>query len=606
MHHNKIRFIIIPHIISVSNYIHINKMPLPDSRKALEATSKRLIGASSAVSETLEKKKKKKISKNDIVYVQSRTWPGINKSGGVARVSKVHKGGNSIKYDVTYVLGGREEQVDEAFVTLKDDNNTMLSSSRAAEKKRHTRQRRAATNPTKPNSAAADTIYNDEELKNANIPEDILQWARLSNPKKGKVKSSPGTPAAKKKTKNKHDPPTSVVHSASGLFPQEVTVIGCGLSDVNGVYKKEDNGGFPTYAKRGMLKRQVVLYKLTGPPTRGTWFIGYSHAASDDCLCLYYSKAGRNVPPKDGWESYSSTREECGHTVPKLTYRSGGNLNAMGNDIILRITPYLNSKELLNLALTCSRFGGTREKQNSSDYNPFTWSLMEEAARQIINSAKEEERNTLPRYNAESWLSVNSELELLRSPLAFDTLFGDDLDYVDGDKTRMRAIGGSLRTGISNHIMRGGKHYVSINAQIDQTNYQEEITAGAVNLLAGVMRPVNGEYRSKSWRSYSPLRDKYWPELLAQRNVRWSKSRINCCMYESRTGRSCWSDWQTSNLRTNGPGIPYNYSNSWVGSERCDDESELGMLLDLDEGTLSVYKDGRKLGVLMNVSSFIF
>lgn len=164
-----------------------------------------------AASKTTEKKEKK-ISKNDIVDVQSRTWPGINKPGGVARVTKVHEGGNSTKYDVAYVLGGREKQVDEAFVTLKNDNNlstieddpdeSMLSTgTRSAEKKRPTRQRRAAT---KPESAAAVPIYNDQELKNANIPEDVLQWAGLPNPKKGKgkkAKSSPGTPATKKETK---------------------------------------------------------------------------------------------------------------------------------------------------------------------------------------------------------------------------------------------------------------------------------------------------------------------------------------------------------------------------------------------------------------------
>jgi len=109
--------------------------------------------------------------------------------------------------------------------------------------------------------------------------------------------------------------PTSVAISS---FPREVTVVGCGLPEVNGIYLKEDDGdSFPTYKKQGMWKRQVVLYKLTGPPLGGTWLIGY-HAESDDCLCLYYSNADRNVPPKDGWESYSS---ECGqHTVPKLTY----------------------------------------------------------------------------------------------------------------------------------------------------------------------------------------------------------------------------------------------------------------------------------------------
>ena len=176
-------------------------MPAPEAAAAPSS-------AAAAASDTTEKEKK--ISKNDIVNVQSRTWPGINKPGGVARVTKVHEGGNSIKYDVSYVLGGREKQVDEAFITLKDDNNlstiqedpdeSMLSTgTRSAEKKRPMRQRRAAT---KPESTVAVPIYNDEELKNANIPEDVLQWAGLPKPKKGKKgKASPGTPAAKKETK---------------------------------------------------------------------------------------------------------------------------------------------------------------------------------------------------------------------------------------------------------------------------------------------------------------------------------------------------------------------------------------------------------------------
>ena len=275
--------------IAICN-IHINKMPLSDSRAILEAPSKRFIGASSAVSETTEKKEKK-ISKNDIVYVQSRTWPSVDKPGGVARVLKVHEGGNSIKYDVIYVLGGREKQVDEAFVTLKDDINLSL-------------------------------IDEDpDESMLLSVSEDILQWAGLPNPK------TPGTP--------------DLLTSASGLFPQEVTVVGCGLSEVNGTYRKEDNGGFPTYTKQGTWKRQVVLYKLTGPQSGGSWFIGYNHAGSDDCLCLYYSNADRNVPPKDGWESYSSAREVEGHTVPRLTYSNPLGLDNLPDEFFKHIATYL-------------------------------------------------------------------------------------------------------------------------------------------------------------------------------------------------------------------------------------------------------------------------
>lgn len=37
---------------------------------------------------------------------------------------------------------------------------------------------------------------------------------------------------------------------------------------------------------------------------------------------------------------------------------------------------------------------------------------------------------------------------------------------------------------------------------------------------------------------------------------------------------------------------------TWDGREGISSGDELGMLLDLDEGTLSVYKNGRKLGVM--------
>jgi len=181
---------------------------MPAPRLAAPSEAAATSSATTSTHQTTEKKEEK-IGQGDIVNVQSRTWPGINKPGGVARVTKVHEGGNSIKYDVSYVLGGREKQVDEAFVTLKDDNNlstiqedpdeSMLSTgTRSAEKKRPMRQRRAAT---KPESSAAVPIYNDEELKNANIPEDVLQWAGLPQPKKGKKGKAPGTPAAKKETK---------------------------------------------------------------------------------------------------------------------------------------------------------------------------------------------------------------------------------------------------------------------------------------------------------------------------------------------------------------------------------------------------------------------
>ena len=36
----------------------------------------------------------------------------------------------------------------------------------------------------------------------------------------------------------------------------------------------------------------------------------------------------------------------------------------------------------------------------------------------------------------------------------------------------------------------------------------------------------------------------------------------------------------------------------WEGRERCRASDTIGMLLDLDEGTLTVYKNNRRLGVM--------
>lgn len=67
------------------------------------------------------------ITKGSIVVVESRTWPGSNKPGGVARVTAVHnehETGTPRTYDVSYVLGGKEKGVEEEYVQLQSSNDT--------------------------------------------------------------------------------------------------------------------------------------------------------------------------------------------------------------------------------------------------------------------------------------------------------------------------------------------------------------------------------------------------------------------------------------------------------------------------------------------------
>ncbi|KAL7486337.1 LOW QUALITY PROTEIN: hypothetical protein ACHAW6_011928 [Cyclotella cf. meneghiniana] len=84
------------------------------------------------------KKKYRETTKFDVgtvVFVETRTWAGINKPGGVARVTKVHlptrndlrdsdedNENNCTKYDVAYILETRREKmVDEHFISLYTD-----------------------------------------------------------------------------------------------------------------------------------------------------------------------------------------------------------------------------------------------------------------------------------------------------------------------------------------------------------------------------------------------------------------------------------------------------------------------------------------------------
>jgi hypothetical protein len=55
----------------------------------------------------------------DIIAVKPRTWPGINKQGGIAKVIKVNEDNS---YDVSYVLGGKEKRVDAVFCSIHDDS----------------------------------------------------------------------------------------------------------------------------------------------------------------------------------------------------------------------------------------------------------------------------------------------------------------------------------------------------------------------------------------------------------------------------------------------------------------------------------------------------
>ncbi len=61
-----------------------------------------------------------------VVNVEARHWPGINKPGGVARITRVIRDNTRptiTQYNVAYILGGTEKRVDGTFVSVLNEMN---------------------------------------------------------------------------------------------------------------------------------------------------------------------------------------------------------------------------------------------------------------------------------------------------------------------------------------------------------------------------------------------------------------------------------------------------------------------------------------------------
>ena len=177
----------------------------------------------------------------------------------------------------------------------------------------------------------------------------------------------------------------------------------------------------------------------------------------------------------------------------------------------------------------------------------------------------------MPDYEGDNWLYKYNYLQLLRVPLAFDQLV-DTIDYVEGNNSRVVNRQGSWATAFSNNIMMAGKHYVSFDA------------CYSTDLLLGVMRPGKAMQGAKGY----PLSESFYEHFTQREGSEQYNNTVNCCMYYSFSGHCYSHDWVEGDSDRN----------EWDGMERLSSSFKIGLLLDLDEGALSVYKNGRKLGVM--------
>ena len=244
-------------------------------------------------------------------------------------------------------------------------------------------------------------------------------------------------------------------------------------------------------------------------------------------------------------------------------------IDSFSNDIVIRFASYLCSRDLVNLSLTCRRFGSSKVDGLS---------LAETTARQIICNAKEDERNALPKLADQTYIEVYSELEQLRAPRIFDQLIGKEISYVDDDKSLVEcSTQYTSSTAICDHVMRAGKHYVTFTIM--------EVSS---MIHLGIVRPLPN-WDQKGLDRFDPYScNQNYSELRSERTDRWGHSNIHHCSLVS-YGRYCWSDWERR----------YEVDH-WDAREEASFgiDEEVGMLLDLEAGTLSIYKEGRRVCML--------
>jgi len=248
-------------------------------------------------------------------------------------------------------------------------------------------------------------------------------------------------------------------------------------------------------------------------------------------------------------------------------------------DTLSKIISYLSSVDLLSLALTSKRFGVSN--------NSIGDSIIEESVRIIVQDiATEEQQAALPHYDGESSLADYHYLQLMRYPLTFDQLVGE-AEYVnDFDKSCIRHSGedGRWETAFSDNILRAGKHYASF--EVHRSSYPTSICAHL-----GVMRPGKANRQTSGATTILPEFYQNFSRYIDSHGE-YSNNSIHCCLYNAYDGECYTSDWESYNEFEMGDSM------AWDGMEIMSSGDEMGLLLDLDEGTLTVYKNGRKLGVM--------
>ena len=258
--------------------------------------------------------------------------------------------------------------------------------------------------------------------------------------------------------------------------------------------------------------------------------------------------------------------------LPVVTLMPTVDISRLNTSLMTHIVSFVGtSRDLLNVALTCKSFGWQQPATG------LDWSLAEEVARQIVCSGKNDTegvRINLTPYvrGTTTWLLILRELE---HPLTFDTLLGRGIEYANERRTLVDTGYGSSSAVANNYVMGSGIHYAEFQAE--GTPY------------IGVVRPMPNLDPDRFDNEYFGFFERsLFDKFLAARTDEWGSGNVHVCQYITYTGGMSWTNWAGEEQLVA----------DWEGMEGYEGGDTVGMLLDLNEGTLTVYRNNRRLGVM--------
>ena len=238
-------------------------------------------------------------------------------------------------------------------------------------------------------------------------------------------------------------------------------------------------------------------------------------------------------------------------------------LLATPDEVALAITSYLGEpRDLAHLAVAVRRFSVKAIKDPhpaaGQEAEPEEWSMVQEAARRWVAACPEAERRRVPRREGDSWLGLMHEAQALRRPIRLRG-WGAQADMLalrplpsgtEVVKVRGSAVWSSARCDA---VMRAGVHFAQFTVDEDtQRIYPRIQFDAALKMMLGVVRPT------------------------AEAGADLHHTEGHCLFY-------------TYN------GAYYPTQDAWQGKQGAQEAGDrVGLLLDLDLGAMSVWKNGER------------